>query len=367
MRNVVLFGGAFDPIHLGHLIMADAASKALDAEVIFIPARISVWKNDSAPVEDKIKMIELAIKDFNRENVFSVSRYEADSENDINYSIDTVRHFKKELPDANLYLLIGQDQVNSFEKWKNAEEISKLAKVVYYGRLDNENDSANINRFNMMRIDGEINDISSTDIRELKSLETTDSVINYIIDNDLYFMQKIKNRMCEDRYIHSKSVGKLSYEIAKCNSAEDPKKALIAGLIHDCGKELPKEEEQMIMEKYYPEFLYLPRIIYHQFTGAFLAKNEFKIDDKVILDAINYHTTANSNMTKIGIIIYCTDKIEPTRGFDSESLINSMKNDLMTGFEDVMRSNIEYYNSHKINYRNPLTVACLEQYFKNIF
>ena len=366
MKNIILFGGAFDPIHLGHLHMADAASKALDAEVIFIPAKISVWKNDSAPIEDKIRMIQLAIKDFNRENVFSVSRFEADSKDDINYSIDTVRHFKKIYPDANLYLLIGQDQVNSFEKWKNAQEISELVKIVYFGRLDNNSESENISRFNMKRIDGEINNISSTDIRELKSLDTTDSVINYIIDNKLYFMQNIRSRMCKDRYIHSISVGKLAYEIAKSNSVVDPKRALIAGLIHDCGKELSREVEKKIMVENYPEYLDMPSVIYHQFTGAYLAKKEFKIDDKDILQAINYHTTGNSNMSEIAIIIYCADKIEPTRRFDSRDLIDAMKKDLMSGFETVMRSNVEYYNVHKINYRNPLTVACLKQYFKDL-
>ena len=366
MKNIILFGGAFDPIHLGHLNMADAASKALDAEVIFIPARISVWKSDSAPVEDKIKMIELAIKDFNRENVFSVSRYEANSKKDVNYSIDTVRHFKETYPDANIYLLIGLDQVNSFDKWKDAQMISELAKVVYFGRLDNPSGSENIKRFNMMEIDGVVNNINSTDIRELKSLDTTYSVINYIIDNDLYFMQNVKSRMCEERYLHSKSVGKLAYEIAKSNSVVEPKRALIAGLIHDCGKELPREEEKRIMETYYPEFLTLPRVIYHQFTGAYVAEKEFKVVDKDILDAIKYHTTANSNMSDIAIIIYCADKIDPTRGFDSNSLINAMKSSLMDGFRTVMESNVEYYNVHKINYRNQLTVACFEQYFKDL-
>ena len=104
MRNIILFGGAFDPIHLGHLNMAKAASETLDAEVIFIPAKISVWKNESAPIEDKIKMIELAIKDYGY-NRFSLSRYEADSKSDINYSIDTVHHFKSIYPNDCLYLL----------------------------------------------------------------------------------------------------------------------------------------------------------------------------------------------------------------------------------------------------------------------
>lgn len=364
MKNIILFGGAFDPIHLGHLNMAREASNMLNAEVIFIPAKISVWKSESlASVEDKIEMIKLAIKDADMEEYCSISRYEADSQNESTYSIDTVKHFKEIYKDSKLFLLIGQDQVFSFHKWKDAKELSKLAQIVFFGRLNEEFNEKNVEEYNMMKISGEINDISSTNIRSLKSLETTDSVIDYIIDHDLYFMNKIKSMMSADRYIHSKSVAKLAYEIAKANSVEEPKKALIAGLIHDCAKELDKKTELRIMKEYYPEFLYLPQIIYHQFTGEYLAKTEFKIDDVVVLEAIKYHTTANSNMSDIAKIIYCTDKVEPTRGFDSKSLINSMKCSLTQGFKDVMTSNIEYYDRHGINYKNPLTVACLKQYY----
>ena len=363
MKRIILFGGAFDPIHLGHLLMADAASKALDAEVFFIPAKIAVWKSESAPIKDKIRMIELAIKDFNREDRFHVSEYEAKLKNDINYSIDTVKHFQNEYKDTELYLLIGQDQVNSFHKWKDALDLSKRAHIIYYGRSDLDLSKENIERFNMTRIDGEVNNYNSTDIRALKSLDTTDSVIDYIIDNDLYSMNKIKSRMNPRRYAHSKSVGKLCYEIAKRNSVVDAKKALIAGLIHDCGKELPKEEELEIMEKYYSEYLYLPKIIYHQFTGEYLAKKVFEINDPVILNAIKYHTTASGNMDEVAMIVYCADKIEPTRGFDSKDLIDAMKSSITNGFKTVMKSNIEYYENHKIDYLNPLTKACLEKYY----
>ena len=364
MKNIILFGGAFDPIHLGHLNMAKQASDILNAEVIFIPAKISVWKSESlASVDDKIKMIELALKDAKMDDYCSISRFEADSPNETTYSIDTVKHFKEEYKDASLFLLIGQDQVFSFHKWKDAKELSKLAQIVFFGRLNEEFSVNNVKEYRMRMIPGEINDISSTDIRSLKSLETTDSVINYIIDHDLYFMNKIKAKMSEDRYIHSKSVAKLAYEIALANSVQDPKKALIAGLVHDYGKELDKNEELKIMKAHYSEYLYLPKIIYHQFTGEYLAKKEFGIKDVVVLEAIRYHTTANSNMSDIARIIYCTDKIEPTRGFDSKSLINSMKCSLTQGFKDVMKSNIEYYDRHGINYKNPLTVACLEQYY----
>ena len=111
MKNIVLFGGAFDPIHNGHINMAKQASDQLDADIFFIPARISVWKSESAPIEDKIKMVELAINDYPR---FHLSRFEADSQEDINYSINTVEFFKKEYPDSKIYYLIGTDHVNSF-------------------------------------------------------------------------------------------------------------------------------------------------------------------------------------------------------------------------------------------------------------
>ena len=363
MERIILFGGAFDPIHFGHLQMAECASKQLGAKVLFIPAKISVWKNESAPVKDKIEMIKLAIKDFNRENVFDVSDYEASLENDTNYTIDTVKHFKKAYPNSEIYLLIGQDQVNSFHDWKDADELAKLVKVIYFGR-ETYSRSENVKRFNMMTIDGEINNYNSTDIRNLHSLDTTDGVINYIIDNDLYFMQEIKSRMHKDRYIHSKSVALLSYEIAKSNSVDKPKRALIAGLVHDCGKELPKEIEAEIMKTHYSEYLYLDSIVYHQFTGEYLAKKVFGIEDPSILNAIKYHTTACGEMDDIAKIVYCADKIEPTRGFGSEKLINSMKSSLKKGFDDVMTSNIEYYVNHKVDYLNPLTKACLDRYYK---
>ena len=151
MKNIVLFGGAFDPIHNGHINMAKEASRQLDADIFFIPARISVWKNDSAPIEDKIKMIELAINDEER---MHLSRYEADSSEEINYSIDTVKHFKNEYPDAKLFFLIGTDQVNSFHKWKDADELASLATIVYFKRPDLELDANNISRFKMKEISG---------------------------------------------------------------------------------------------------------------------------------------------------------------------------------------------------------------------
>ena len=116
--NKIIFGGTFDPIHNGHLNMAIRASKTLNADVYFVPARISVWKNESTPIEYRIKMIELAINSIKENSHLKISRVEADSNSNTNYTIDTVGKFKRMFPNKKLYLLIGIDQVNSFDKWK---------------------------------------------------------------------------------------------------------------------------------------------------------------------------------------------------------------------------------------------------------
>lgn len=364
MKNIVLFGGAFDPIHNGHINMAEKASEQLSADVFFIPARISVWKNDSAPVEDKIKMIELACSESHLRGKFHISRYEADSENEINYSIDTVKHFKAQYPEAKLYLLIGTDQVNSFHKWKDVDEIAKLATIIFFNRPGLEFDQNNIKHFKMMEIEGDMIDVSSSDIRELKSLNVPDSVLHYILHHYLYFTSKIKSYMCDKRFTHTLSVTDLCIEIARANKIENIKKIVVSALLHDIGKEMPIEEQKKIMVEFYNEYLDLQPVIWHQFIGAYLAKKDFGIQDKEILDAIKYHTTANSNMSDTAIIVYCADKIEPTRGFDSTDLINAMKSSLNDGFVEVLKSNVEYYENHKIDYKNKLQMACLDQYLK---
>ena len=356
--NKILFGGSFDPIHLGHLNMAEQASKQLDADVIFLPSPISVWKDKSVEIEHKINMIKLSINGNPR---FHLDLFEVEKGDKQNYSIDTARYFVNKYPNDTFYYLIGTDQVNAFERWKEAEELSKIVRIIFFARPDYELKQENVKRFNMLQIVGSPKDISSTDIRALKDLQLVKPVIDYIVTNNLYFVPRIRDFLKEKRFNHSVSVASLAYDIAKKHDLDRPDRAYIAGLLHDVGKEI---DQKPIMVEAYKEYLDLPKFAYHQFAGDYIARKEFGIVDEEILEAIRFHATGNENMCTLAKIIYAADKIEPTRGFDSKELIDAMMNDIDEGFVIVLKANKEFLEKNRGDINNRLTSKCFKCYIK---
>ena len=358
--NRIIFGGAFDPIHNGHINMAENAKKALDGEIILVPARISVWKENSAPVSDKIAMIELAIKD---KKGFSIENYELENGKDITYSIDTIRFLKEKYPSDNLFLLIGTDQVNEFHRWKNADEIAKMVQIVFFKRPNYVVKQENVDKYRMKQIPGEEINVSSTKIRELKDFALPADVLFYIVEHDLYEGMVELNRIeSAHRLNHSKSVAKLAYEIAVSNHLENPNRYFVAGLFHDIGKDIPIEKQRELTKKYFPEYADMQEFAYHQFAGSILVQEMFEIKDEDIVNAIRYHSTGSDNMDLMAKIIYAADKIEPTRGFDSSHYISEMKKDADNGFRIVLQANKDYLESKHKSVENPLTYKCFNKY-----
>ena len=214
----------------------------------------------------------------------------------------------------------------------------------------------------MTQIVGIPKNISSTEIRELKSLEVDKRVIDYIVSNNLYFMPKIRHFLSEKRLTHSVSVAKLAYDIAEIHGIDRPDRYFIAGLLHDIGKEMKMDEQNRIMAELYKPYSILPKVLYHQFVGAELTKKVFGIVDEEILDAIMYHATGKKDMSMMGKVLYASDKIEPTRGFDSSDLINEMMKNIDRGFKIVLQANKEYLTDHRGDILNMLTYQCFKQY-----
>lgn len=126
VERVGILGGSFDPVHLGHLILAEAALEELDLDrIIFIPAGVSPFKQDRPPgasPEQRLAMLRMATAGEPR---FSVDDRELQRIGP-SYTIDTVRSLMGDFPGVRFLFLIGSDNLKELPKWHEAEELMKL-------------------------------------------------------------------------------------------------------------------------------------------------------------------------------------------------------------------------------------------------
>jgi nicotinate-nucleotide adenylyltransferase len=128
-----IFGGSFDPVHNGHLLLAECCREQcrLD-EVWFLPVASPPHKKEHvlAPAENRLEMLALAI---GGESGFSVCAYETDR-GGVNYTADTLAHFHDEDPRRELFLLMGADMFHDLPNWRQPELICQLAELVVVDR-----------------------------------------------------------------------------------------------------------------------------------------------------------------------------------------------------------------------------------------
>ncbi len=339
MKKIILYGGAFDPIHNSHLRIAKEAADKLNANVVFVPTAKPRWKEAPSSNKDRLEMLKIALKEYSDPR-FSISDIEMKRENDKEtYTIDTIKEFEKMFPNAKLCLLIGGDQVALFDKWKEPDLIKEKAQIYFVEREGYKINEENVSRFNMLTLsDIKVSKVSSSSIRALSYIDAPIGVLDYIAEHSLYYVDKMKAYLSEKRLKHSLSVARLSYQIAIANKIENPGRAYIAGALHDIGKEISDDEAEKMLEgldKY-------PKWAYHQFIGAYIAENEFFVKDKEILAAIREHCLGAANMSTLSKIIYAADKIDPSRGWDSAKYVKLCMNDIEFGFLSVLRANYEF-------------------------
>ena len=156
-EKIGLFGGSFDPIHHGHLILARDAMESLGLDrVIFIPVNVSPHKLAHPPVAARLRceMVAAAIAGESR---FSMDACEAEREGP-SFAVDTVRLMRPRFPQAELFYFIGEDNVSSLHTWREIDELKKLASFVVLAR-------GNLQPVEGFPVISRNIDISSTDIR----------------------------------------------------------------------------------------------------------------------------------------------------------------------------------------------------------
>jgi nicotinate-nucleotide adenylyltransferase len=132
-QKIGLFGGSFNPVQLGHLLVAQAAYEELGlSRLYFIPAAQSPFKAgaEQASPEDRVKMLRLALVG---RTYCEIDEQEV-KRGGLSYTIDTVRDYLKRFPNAKFYWLIGADHVATLPKWREADELARLLEFVVIPR-----------------------------------------------------------------------------------------------------------------------------------------------------------------------------------------------------------------------------------------
>jgi nicotinate-nucleotide adenylyltransferase len=191
-KKIALFGGSFNPIHYGHLSLAESAYTEFNlAKIIFIPAGIPPHKTDIpfAPKIHRLNLIKLAIKGNGH---FSVSDYEIRKKG-VSYTCDTIEYFKTDYPNIKIIYLIGEDLLREIHTWKKGEEILDLCPFIA-GLRPNPRTQKIPSRLRrkITLFESPLMDISSTFIRKRVKQHRSirylvpDNIINYIFKKRLY-------------------------------------------------------------------------------------------------------------------------------------------------------------------------------------
>ena len=189
--KVGLYFGTFNPIHIGHLIIANhiAENSELD-QVWMVVTPHNPLKKKSGLLDDyqRLEMVHLATTDYPKikpsDIEFKLSQP--------NYTINTLAHLREKFPSHQFVLIMGEDNLNSFHKWKNFEVILDQYEILVYPRIAEKNENSFAGHAKIKMISAPIVEISSTFIREniqkgknVRAL-LPEKVWQYIDDNNFY-------------------------------------------------------------------------------------------------------------------------------------------------------------------------------------
>jgi len=168
MKKTGLFFGSFNPIHIGHLILANYILENSDMEELwFVVSPQNPFKEKKSLLKDnnRLDMVQLALKNYPKMRASNVEF----SLPKPSYTIDTLTYLKEKYPDYSFSLIMGEDNLESLHKWKNAELLIKNYQIIVYPRILNEdqNKSEYFQHENISLIKAPIIELSATEIRQM--------------------------------------------------------------------------------------------------------------------------------------------------------------------------------------------------------
>lgn len=353
MARIGIFGGSFNPPHLGHILaLREFREKLALDTVVLIPAANPPHKTLTRNTPDaahRLQMCKLAARDLPYVQVSDIELVRSGK----SYTADTLRLLREKYPSDELFLLMGTDMFLSFESWYHPEEITAYAALAVAHR--NEDDPEILQKYadklekklhtNIYFVENSFLPHSSTSVRAMLAFHAAQTYLapavhDYIVKNGLYYyndrMKELPFELLSEISLSLHDSKRVPHVIGCSDTAKrlalqygvDPENARRAGILHDITKALNAEEQLKLCETYdivldnfernHPKLL-------HAKTGAVIAERIFG-ENKLVCDAICWHTTGKANMSTLEKIIYIADYMEPNRCFDGVEKLRSLAN-----------------------------------------
>ncbi len=377
MARIGIYGGTFNPPHLGHFRVAQfALDMGLD-KLLVIPSCIAPHKEmpaDSPSPEQRLEMLKLGLGNTDRLEISDIELRRGGS----SYTYETVEQVKKQYPDGELVLFVGTDMFLSFHTWKNPAQILQNASlaVFYRGQKDEQTAIAKQKAFleekgaKVYMVENPVTEISSTDLRRLLTFRCAEEflapeVAEYIRGNRLYGSDRVMIGLSQqelektvvsllkpNRVQHVLGCRDTAVALARKWGADETDAAR-AALLHDITKALDGPLQLALCRSYgvpLSEFSIKNPKTLHALTGALVAQRVFG-ENAAVVDAINSHTTGKADMNLLEKIIYVADYMEPNRDFSGVEALRSLA---FTNLDKALKTGLE------------MTLAMLQQQGREI-
>ncbi len=382
--RIGVFGGTYNPVHLGHIWTARAVRDELSLDKLFM-----VVSADPPHKPDPERLpgnIRYRILDISLEGEKGILPSDVELKREgKSYTVDTLSWFSGQYRGAELFFIVGGDMLENFPEWREPDRILSMAKLCAVGRPDEVRNMEGIARDIEARFGGRVilsafsgPNISSTEVRRrMYDAVPVDTLVkpaveNYLYENAVYMpedivriRQRLSKILKKKRLDHTMLTTCEAVKLA-AHYGVDTKKARLAAVLHDCIK-LPNRELVAYCDEHFYDISQEERdnpYLIHSRLGAVLAEEEYGVTDPEILAAIRNHTIGRVGMSLLEKIIYVADKLEPSRDFKGvDAMRRTAYEDINKAMLMVMRHSADYTAASGRNV-NPSTESVME-YLKN--
>lgn len=374
--NIAIYGGSFNPPHLGHIEAAYTVAKQLHPDkLLIIPCSLTSHKEEGSEQispEDRLELCRRAFRTIEGSEVSDIELERGGR----SYTAETVERLLSLYPESEITLALGADLLSGIESWYRAGYIFESCTLAVLSREEGRDEETERLCEHLRRdcgarvrvIEHVPVSMSSHEIRRrLRFRQGAD-----MLDSEVY-AEIVRRRLYDAQpelcWLREQTMELIKPEriahVTGCESeavmlarhwGEDPELAAEAGILHDITKKQKFDEQLILCRKYgiIPDETELssPQLL-HALTGAAYARDRFGVPAEVC-EAIRWHTTGKPDMTLLEKIIYLADMTEPTRSFDGvdrlrklclEDIDSAMSFALGMSLEHIRQRNIEPHMS----------------------